>query len=182
MGFCRKTPMSVRNQIEFSDRSLRRLSSFSARSLSENTVVGPRASNFFAWQGRRSRRCWFYRRCSRMSPGRKRAAQGQIEFSDRLLGGRGISLEHLVCQCQDSPHREDAPPAGRRDDSAFPRVRRASVARPTPKSLFSVLLKRVYHLADQGSGCVPTGPCAKNDSGKTRDRYRDRVRNRKAQC
>ena len=32
------------------------------RSLSENSVVGPRASGFFAWQRRRGRRCWFYRR------------------------------------------------------------------------------------------------------------------------
>ena len=54
------------------------------RSLSENSVVGPRASHFFAGQRRRSRRWWFYRRCSRMPSGGKRAARSQIEFSDRL--------------------------------------------------------------------------------------------------
>ncbi len=61
------------------------------RSLSENSVVGPRASNFFGWQRRRSRRCWFYRRYSRMQTGGKRAARSQIEFSDRLLGKRRTS-------------------------------------------------------------------------------------------
>ena len=35
----------------------------------EKSVVGPRVSHFFAWQRRRSRRCLFYRRCSRMRPG-----------------------------------------------------------------------------------------------------------------
>ena len=58
----------------------------SSRSLPENSVLGPRASHFFAWQRRRSRRCWFYRRCSRMQPGGKRAGRSQIEFSDRLQG------------------------------------------------------------------------------------------------
>ena len=57
-----------------------------SRSLSENSVVGPRASIFFAWQRRRSRRCWFNRRCSRMKPGGKRAGRSQIEFSDGLQG------------------------------------------------------------------------------------------------
>ena len=57
-----------------------------SRSLSENSVVGPRASIFFAWQRRGSRRCWFNRRCSRMKPGGKRAGRSQIEFSDRLQG------------------------------------------------------------------------------------------------
>ena len=37
-----------------------------------------------AWQRRRSRRCWLYRRCSRMQPGGKRADRSQIEYSDRL--------------------------------------------------------------------------------------------------
>ena len=62
-------------------------------SLSENSVVGPRASHFFVWQRRRSRRCWFYRRYSRMQPGRKRAARSQIEFSDRLLSSAMCMLE-----------------------------------------------------------------------------------------
>ena len=66
-------------------QSIIRPSSWLRRSLSENSVVGPRVSHFFGWQRRRSRRCWFYRRCSRMQPGGRRAARSQIGFSDRLL-------------------------------------------------------------------------------------------------
>jgi hypothetical protein len=65
-----------------------------ALSLSESSVVAPRASHFFVWQWAAVRRCWFYRRCSRMQSGEKRAARSQIEFSDRLL-----ELQIAPCQC-----------------------------------------------------------------------------------
>ncbi len=51
--------------------------------LSKKSTVGPRASNFFAWQRRRSRRYWFYRRWRRMQSGGKRAARSQGDSSDR---------------------------------------------------------------------------------------------------
>jgi hypothetical protein len=82
------------------------------RSLSENSVVGPRASNFFVWQRRRSRRCLFYRRYSRMQPGQKRAARSQIEFSDRLLGAwhtaRPACLLNASCRLQSCSAKKNA--------------------------------------------------------------------------
>ena len=63
----------------------------SSRSLPENSVLGPRASHFFAWQRRRSRRCWFYRRCSQ-------AEKGPVEA--RSISPTGSKVRSFIARWQ----------------------------------------------------------------------------------